>query len=77
MPHLFDQKHNNSDRLWNIITIKNRYFFFLVNLFLNVIYSCGGKAEFSASLLQVSVSHIFQKTYYDDVLNNISYNYQC
>jgi len=28
-----------------------------LNTFKNVIYSCDGKAEFSASLLQYSVSH--------------------
>ncbi len=29
----------------------------ILYIFLNIIYSCDGKAEFSASLLQSSVSH--------------------
>ncbi len=41
--------------LWNIITIYNNSFLF--KYILNVIYSCEGKAEFSTSLLQSSVSH--------------------
>ncbi len=31
--------------------------FILIFLYFSVIYSCGGKAEISASLLQLSVSH--------------------
>ncbi len=42
--------------LWNIITMY--YFLNWAVFYLNVlIYACNGKAEFSASLLQSSVSH--------------------
>jgi len=41
-------KYSKNSNMWNI-TFKNNV--------LNVIYSCDGKVEFSASLLQSSVSH--------------------
>ncbi len=35
--------------------VKKFYYCFLVLIYLNVMYSCDGKAEFSATLLQSSV----------------------
>jgi len=53
--HLFDQSKNS-----NIVKcyLKFQRTVFYCNIFKNsVIYSCDGKAEFSASVLQSSVSH--------------------
>ncbi len=56
--HLFDEKYSK---------ISNE-----IKIFYNAIYPCHGKAEFSASLLQSSVSHdpseIIWICYYDLVL---------
>ncbi len=41
--------------MWNIITIQSNCFFFIY--ISNVIYFCNASAEFSAPLLQSSVSH--------------------
>ncbi len=37
--------------LWNVVTVEITVFYF--NIFLNVIYSCDGKAEFSAVITPV------------------------
>ncbi len=46
MVSLFDKNTVNTVILWNIITIWNNCFLF--EYFLNVIYSCDGKAELSS-----------------------------
>ncbi len=52
--HLIDQKYSNTVKLWNIIQIKKKILFEYIlkcNLFMWY------KAEFSASLLQSSLSN--------------------
>jgi len=56
MLHLFDQKYNNTSIVKNYVSLKNSHCFLLYMYFKSVIYPCDGKAEFSASLLQSSVS---------------------
>ncbi len=52
--HLFDDKRSKNSKIVKYYySLKSILYF---NLFLNVLYLCEGKVEFSAALLQSSVS---------------------
>ncbi len=62
---IFYIKNSNILKIWVQFTIT----IFYLKIFLNVVYSCNVKAEFSGSMLQVSVSHDLQKSFwYTDLL---------